>query len=81
MPDPTATIPESPWLTPAQAAPYSRRSRTQVLTALRSGELVGYQTKPNGKWTIHRDDLDSWIRGEKAAAAPTPVARARRRAS
>lgn len=80
MPDQIAAPIESPWLTPKQVAAYSRRSRTQVHTALRARELVGYQSKPNGSWTIHRDDVDAWIKGEIAPAQPTPVTRARRTA-
>jgi excisionase family DNA binding protein len=61
---------DSPWLTCEQAGARSQRSVAVLNRALRSGELRGYQRRFGGNWRIHRDDLDSWIRGE----APAPVA-------
>ena len=66
---------ESPWLTAAESAQYSRRSVSTINNALRDGSLRGYQPKKNGTWRIHRDDLDAWMRGERADATPARIAR------
>lgn len=74
---------ESPWLTAPEAATYSRRHINTINLALRSGELKGQQPsgKRLGRWLIHRDDIDAWIRGEVAEARPTPVVARRSKAS
>lgn len=66
MPDTIA----SPWLKVPEAARYGRKSATTIANALRSGELRGSQTVRGGTWLIHRDDLDAYLRGELAPAAP-----------
>ena len=68
---------ETPWLTVTEAAQYARRHAETVMKALRDGSLRGYQTKRSGIWSIHRDDLDAWIRGEVATAEPKPITRKR----
>ncbi len=57
---------ETPWLTVDEAAEYARKSRSTVMIALRDDTLRGAQTGRNGKWLIHREDLDTWIRGDRA---------------
>jgi excisionase family DNA binding protein len=62
---------ETPWMTPAEAASYARRSFHYIHVALRTGKLRGVQAEtPSGKkgrWLIHRDQVDAWIRGDIAA--------------
>lgn len=73
----------SPWLTVAEAVTYTKRAKTTVHEALRDGSLLGSQPMRNGKplaggkWLIHRDDLDRWVRGEIAPARPARVTRPR----
>jgi excisionase family DNA binding protein len=57
---------ETPWMVLAEVCEYARGGRDEVLTALADGSLRGYQVKPGGKWRIHRDDVDTWLRGEQA---------------
>lgn len=64
---------ETPWFTQKQAVAYSQRSERTINEALRNGELRGYQPSRNARWLIHRDDLDAWIRGEKASFDPPPA--------
>lgn len=71
---------QSPWLTLPQAVSYSKRGRTLITEALHRGELRGYQATPAGRWTIHRDDLDAWIRGEIAPVEVPSITRPRRTA-
>lgn len=59
---------DSPWLQLAEVCRYARAGRTDVLAALADGTLRGSQLKPGGKWRIHRDDVDAWLRGEKPPA-------------
>ncbi|GAC1377599.1 MAG: hypothetical protein NVSMB4_07010 [Acidimicrobiales bacterium] len=57
--------PPSPWMSSPQVAAYSGCGKDTVLRALQSGDLVGRQrTAPNGRWHVHRDDVDRWLRGE-----------------
>lgn len=73
----TAPI-DSPWMTVAEVRTYSRQGRREVLDALNDGSLRGHQRKRGGRWTVHRDDVDAWLRGEQ----PEPIrARIARRAS
>lgn len=76
MPATNPTI-DTPWLTVPEAAAYTRKSNTKISEVLRSGELRGSQTCRGGTWTIHRDDLDAWLRGERADAEPARVTRRR----
>lgn len=55
---------DTPWRTTAQAAEYAHCHKVTILRRLEAGELKGHQVKFGGRWLIHRDDLDAWIRGE-----------------
>lgn len=61
-----STTTERIWFNTAQAAEYTGYHATTVRGALEAGELVGSQRKKNGRWRIHRDQLDAWLRGEAA---------------
>ncbi|MCP2168109.1 helix-turn-helix domain-containing protein [Goodfellowiella coeruleoviolacea] len=61
---------DSPWFPqPAvkNAAEYAGCHPKTLLAALQSGECKGYQAKARGRWRVHKDDVDRWIRGEKPA--------------
>jgi excisionase family DNA binding protein len=63
-----ADRPTSPWFPhPAvnNAAEYAGCHYKTLLRALQSGECRGYQPRRRGRWHIHRDDVDRWVRGEK----------------
>jgi excisionase family DNA binding protein len=61
--------PPSPWLSAKQAAKYAGVCRDTIYDALRDGELIGLQrTAPNGRWRIHRDNVDRWLSGAKPVA-------------
>ena len=60
---------DSPWLLPKEVATYTRADLSDVYTALKTGELVGYRRGEQGRWRIHRDDADAWARGELGAAS------------
>ncbi|RRQ26274.1 helix-turn-helix domain-containing protein [Rhodococcus sp. Eu-32] len=67
---------ESPWLTVDEARAYARCGKRQMYHALHTGELVGTQRKrPQGTWRIHRDDLDSWMRGASPERTATKLKR------
>jgi len=68
---------QSPWLTQAEAAKYAKRGIRLINEALRNGELRGHQSGRNCKWLINVADLDAWIRGEIADAAPPRIASVR----
>lgn len=68
---------ETPWLTAPEAAVYAHRHPDTINRALRNGELAGNQPTRKGRWLIHRDALDAWIRGE-VAAVKVPAAAGRR---
>lgn len=81
MTEAAQTLASSPWKTQAEAAEYAKCGVRTINEALRKGELVGHQSKPGGRtetgrprrggtWRIHIEDLDAWIRGEDAPAAP-----------
>lgn len=55
----------SPWFGTTDGGKYASRHAKTLLKALRRGELRGFQSKANGTWRIHRDDLDAWLRGER----------------
>lgn len=54
---------DTPWMTVKEACEYARCGRAELLTALRTEALRGSQTKANGKWRIHRLDVDAWLDG------------------
>jgi excisionase family DNA binding protein len=77
VPRKTERDPNSPWYNLPDAATYAAGASSDTIgDALRSGELRGYQAAAGGKWRIHRDDLDAWIRGE---IAPVEVPKITRR--
>lgn len=51
------------WHDTKSAAEYTGYSVDTISDALRDGTLRGSQRKVNGRWRIHRDDLDVWLRG------------------
>jgi excisionase family DNA binding protein len=53
----------SPWMGTTEAAKYTGRHFKTVVTALRDGKLLGFQTSARGRWRIHITDLDRWIAG------------------
>jgi len=58
------SAPASPWLTVPEAAMYARCGTKRIYEACRTGDLVATQdTAPHGKWRIHVEDLDNYIRG------------------
>lgn len=67
----------TPWMTVPEVQAYARSGRREVLEALNDGSLRGHQRKTGGRWRVHRDDVDSWLRGEP----PTPISTRGRRAS
>lgn len=74
----SAPVATSPWMTVPEASKYSRRGLSAVYDACRTGQLKATQSvAPRGKWQIHRDDVDTWLRG---GIAMKPV-RSKRRAS
>lgn len=53
----------SPWLTVPEAATYARVGHRAIYDACRAGQLRARQTStPNGKWLIHVDHLDAYLR-------------------
>jgi excisionase family DNA binding protein len=57
---------DAPWLTVRQAASRTQRGKQTILNALACEELRGYRRGDRGRWRIHYQDLDAWVRGEKA---------------
>lgn len=56
---------DTPWMTVDEARVYARMGKNQVYAACRTGQLKARQTvAPQGKWLIHRDDLDAWLRSD-----------------
>lgn len=66
---------DSPWFTKDEAAERARVSADTIGDALRSGDLRGYQSGRGGRWRIHRDDIDAWIKGEIAQIVVPPSRR------
>lgn len=58
------------WFTTSQAADYAGCHQVTVADACRSGALRAGQPggAGRGRWRIHRDDLDAWLRGERVAS-------------
>lgn len=61
---------ESPWMTLPEVQAYARSGRVELLAALADGSLRGHQRKAGGRWRVHRDDVDAWLRSEPAAPLP-----------
>lgn len=51
------------WLSVDEAHQRTGVSKTELYTALQTGDLVGTQRGKNHKWRIHVEDLDTWMRG------------------
>lgn len=66
-----------PWLTVPEAAERARAGVSTVLRALQAEELRGSQITKGGKWRVHVDDLDAWVRGEIASVTVPPITRGR----
>lgn len=62
---------DTPWMTPHEAATYSRRHVKTIYAALREYRrtkktgLRGVQPDVRCSWCIHRDDLEAWMAAEK----------------
>lgn len=58
------------WFTTQQAADYAGCDVQTIGRACRAGSLRAGQPfgGAGGRWRIHRDDLDAWLRGERAAS-------------
>lgn len=50
------------WLTVDEVRQMSGEGRTRVYQALQEGELVGRQRTPRGKWRVHVEEVDRWMR-------------------
>lgn len=61
---PTMDLASRIWFSTRQAAEYAGKHQDTVRKALESGDLKGHQRGAGARWSIHRDDLDAWIRGE-----------------
>jgi excisionase family DNA binding protein len=59
----TSVVTDSPWMVVAEVEAYARASKRDVIEALNDGSLRGSQRKAGGKWRVHRDDVDAWLRG------------------
>lgn len=69
---------DTPWMTVPEVAAYARSSRSDILAALACEELRGHQRVAGGRWRIHRDDVDAWLRGEPPAPRDTNYTARRR---
>jgi hypothetical protein len=54
-------------MAPKEIAAHSGHHVKTVLTALRRGDLVGYQRAAGCSWRAYPEDVDRWIRGERPA--------------
>ena len=62
LPEPVH-VSDSVWLSSAQAAEHSHRTRSTVTHAAVNGDLHGHQATPGGKWVFHVEAIYAWIRG------------------
>ena len=60
------TIEARAWMSTEQAAEYAGMHPETVRRACETGDLTAYQMRRGGRWRIHPDDVDTWIR--RAAA-------------
>lgn len=51
------------WLTPAQVNALTGRHVDTVRRALECGELHGHQRTRKGRWQVHPDAVEAWVRG------------------
>jgi excisionase family DNA binding protein len=56
------------WLTPAEVQDITGFGRTEVYAALQTGELEGHQRGKGRLWRIHKDAVETWVRGERKTA-------------
>lgn len=68
----------SPWWTLPEAAKYARCSPEHLRRALFSGDLEGSRVGARGRWLVHVDSLEAWLRGQPARAVPAPIVTRRR---
>jgi excisionase family DNA binding protein len=66
----SADLNERIWFTTRQAAEYAGCNIQTIADACRSGALQAGQPfgGAGGRWRIHRDALDQWLRGERIAS-------------
>ena len=57
------------WLSVSEAEQVTGISRKELYEALQSGDLPGTQRVRNGKWRVHVDSLNSWMRRYEQAAS------------
>jgi hypothetical protein len=70
------------WLTPQQVAIATGRHVVTVRLALTTGELHGHQNCQGGRWRVHPDSVEAWIRGlDTTAPCGCRQLRSARRAS
>lgn len=62
----TLALTDRVWFTAPQAAEYAGCHVRTLQSALQAGELTGSQRVTGGRWRIHRDDIDAWLRGGPA---------------
>ncbi|WP_243061198.1 helix-turn-helix domain-containing protein [Nocardioides sp. SR21] len=53
------------WHSTSTAADYADCHPVTVLKACEAEELHGVQRKARGRWRIHVDCLDAWIKGQR----------------
>lgn len=51
------------WLTPKQVADLTGRHVDNVRRALENGVLHGHQPMRKGRWNVHPDAVDAWVKG------------------
>lgn len=56
------------WLSPTDVQDLTGFGRSDVYTALQCGELAGHQRGKGGRWRIHIDAVNAWVRGEQKTA-------------
>lgn len=56
-----------PWLLVPEVAERARCGKSEVFAALTDGRLRGYQRSKGGRWRVHVEDVDAWLRGEAPA--------------
>lgn len=60
---------DAPWLGVAEVARRAARHSDSVRRDLENGRLHGHQRCFRGRWTVHVDAVDAWIRNEPSAPA------------
>lgn len=65
------------WMSITEVVGYSGVNSSTVGDALRDGSLRGWQVVRGGKWRVHRDDVDAWLRGLPPVSEAPRVTRRR----